>query len=131
MTPHAIFERIRSRWLAGYPTFDAALLTEDITLETPFSNHSLTGRDRVLAYITAGHAAIPFRLTACHTRAIHETSNPGTIIIEYELSGAMTATGATATAPFVVVLTTRDGKVAGWREYQPDTIAAAMQGKLP
>lgn len=40
------------------------------------------------------------------------------IVVEYSLAGTHTATGATAAAPFIAVLRTRDGKLAHWREYQ-------------
>jgi ketosteroid isomerase-like protein len=83
----------------------------------------------VLAYIRAGHASIPFRFDDCRTIAVHETTDPQTIVVEYELHATMTATGARASAPFIGVLTARDGRIARWREYQnPVAIAAAMSG---
>lgn len=47
------------------------------------------------------------------------------IVVEYELGGTVTTTGATASAPFVGVLRTRDGRIAHWREYQ-HTLAIAQ-----
>jgi ketosteroid isomerase-like protein len=129
MTPRDMYGRMRRNWIGNSPTFDASMLTDDVVVQSPFSGHSVSGRDQVLAYIRAGHASVPFRFTDCRTLALHETTDPQTIVVEYELHGTMNATGATASAPFIGVLTTRDGRIAGWREYQnPVLIAAAMQG---
>ncbi len=75
---------------------------------------------------------MPFHFTGHRTRALHETADPATIIIEYELTAAMNDGTGTATAPFAVVLTVRDSKITRWREYQHTAlIAQAMTGSLP
>jgi hypothetical protein len=57
--------------------------------------------------------------------ASHDTADPEIIVVEYELAGTVTATGHRASAPFIGVLRARDGRIAGWREYQ-DKIAIAQ-----
>jgi ketosteroid isomerase-like protein len=63
-------------------------------------------------------AAFPIHIDACRTLAIHDTTDPATIVVEYELTGTSTKTNHRGTATFIAVLTARDGKIAGWREYQ-------------
>ncbi|MFI5932362.1 nuclear transport factor 2 family protein [Actinoplanes sp. NPDC051494] len=134
MTPRDAYEQMRRRWLTDVPTFDAAMLAEDVVLETPFARPgrptSQTGRDTVLAYVEAGHASVPFRFEDCRTLAIHDTTDPETIVVEYELTATMKTTGTSASAPFIGVLTVHDGRITRWREYQNTAaIEAAMSGR--
>lgn len=133
MTPRDLYERMRRHWLADEAAFDPDMLTEDVVVETPFAmpgSPTITaGREEVLAYTRAGHASVPFRFHDCRTIAVHETTDPQTIVVEYELHATMTATGEQASAPFIALLTARDGRIARWREYQnPVALAAAMSG---
>lgn len=131
MTPQDLYERMRRHLLAGEAAFDPDMLTEDVVVETPFAMPgrpaSTAGREQVLAYVRAGRASVPFRFHDCRTIAVHETTDPRTIVVEYELHATMTATGDTGSAPFIGVLTARDGRIARWREYQnPVALAAAL-----
>jgi len=135
MTPRDLYERMRRHWLSGEAAFDLDMLTEDVVVETPFAAPGrpavTAGREEVLAYVEAGHASVPFRFHDCRTIAVHETTDPQTIVVEYELHATMTATGERGSAPFIAVLTTRDGRIARWREYQnPVALAAAMAGSF-
>ena len=59
---------------------------------------------------------------------MHETADPATIVVEYELAATMTATGLSAAAPFLGVLTVQQGRVTRWREYQnPLAVAWALE----
>ena len=76
-----------------------------------------------------GRAAFPVRFDDCRAVVVHETADPEVIVVEYELVGTHTTTGVTASAPFIAVLRTRDGKLAHWREYQHTlAIARAVGG---
>ena len=132
MTPREVFDRMRERWLANETTFDDESLTEDVVLEMPFAAPGrparIEGRAGVLAFIRAGHAALPFRFDDCRTLAVHDTADPATIVVEYELAATMTATGVSAAATFIGVLTVLEGRISCWREYQnPLAIAWALQ----
>jgi ketosteroid isomerase-like protein len=122
MTPREIFERMRVRWLAGDTTFDSDLLTDDVVIETPFAAPGrptrTVGKVQVLAFTEAGRRSFPVRFTDCREVTVHETTDPDVIVVEYVLAGIHTGTGVTAAAPFIGVLTARDGRLAGWREYQ-------------
>ncbi|MEU5963382.1 nuclear transport factor 2 family protein [Micromonospora parva] len=129
MTPRAIFDRMRAHWLANQPTYEAGMLADDVVIETPFAapDHPTRteGKQRVLEYTRASQAAFPVRFDDCRNVVVHETADPETIVIEYELVGTHTATGVTASAPFIAVMRTRGGKLAHWREYQ-HTLAIAQ-----
>ena len=132
MTPREVFDRMRERWLAHEATFDDESLAADVVLEMPFAAPGrparIEGRSRVLAFIRAGRAALPFRFDDCRTLAVHETADPATIVVEYELAATMTATGVSAAATFIGVLTVHEGRISCWREYQnPLAIAWALQ----
>ncbi|GAA2523511.1 nuclear transport factor 2 family protein [Winogradskya humida] len=131
MTPRDMYERMRQNWISNAPAFDEEMLADDMVLETPFAMPgrpvTTTGRADVLAYVRAGHASVPFRFDDCRSLAVHDTAAPETIVVEYELAATMIATGFSASAPFIGVLTVRDGRITRWREYQNQAaIAAAM-----
>ncbi|MGA5299387.1 nuclear transport factor 2 family protein [Nucisporomicrobium flavum] len=135
MTPRDLYEHMRRRWLSNDTAFDPDMLTEDVVIETPFALPGrptrTAGRDAVLAYVRAGHASLPFRFDDCRTLAVHETADPRTIVVEYELHATMTATGEKDSAPFIAVLTARDGRIARWREYQNPIAVGHATGALP
>ncbi|WP_239082236.1 nuclear transport factor 2 family protein [Actinoplanes teichomyceticus] len=124
---------MRLRWLAGEPTYDDDMLADDVLVETPFAPPGrptrIQGRQRVLEHTRAGRASFPVRFDDCRNIVVHETADPEVIIVEYELVGTHEVTGVQASAPFIAVLRTRDGLLAGWREYQHTVaIAAALTG---
>ncbi|GAA3927846.1 nuclear transport factor 2 family protein [Actinoplanes auranticolor] len=132
MTPRAVFARMREHWIANETTFDGDSLAADVVLEMPFAAPGrparIAGRDAALAFTRAGHAALPFRFDDCRILAVHDTADPATIVVEYELAATMTATGVSAAATFIGVLTVHDGRVSCWREYQnPLAIEWALQ----
>lgn len=129
MTPSEIFDSMRGRWLANLSTYEPDPLAEDVVIETPFAPPGgptrTEGKQQVLAYAEAGRAMFPVRFDACRNVVVHETVDPEVIVVEYELVGTHTTTGLTASAPFIAVLRTRDGKLTHWREYQ-HTLAIAQ-----
>jgi ketosteroid isomerase-like protein len=129
MTPSEIFDRMRAQWLANRPTYEAELLADDVVIETPFAAPGrptrTEGKQRVLEYTQGSRAVFPVRFDDCRNVVVHETADPEVIVVEYELVGTHTATGVTASVPFIGVLRTRDGKLAHWREYQ-HTLAIAQ-----
>lgn len=98
------------------------LLADDVVIEEPFAPEGrprrIEGKAAWLQFATAERANLPFTLDDQQVTALHETTDPEVLVVEYELTGTVLATGRTATAPFVGVLRVRDGLVVGWREYQ-------------
>jgi uncharacterized protein len=131
--PREVFARIRENWLANVSTLRGDELAEDVVIETPFAPPGrpgrTVGREAVSALFEAGRAGFPVRFEHCRTIAIHDTTDPEVIVVEYELGGVVTTTGHRASAPFIAVLRVRDGQVAHWREYQNvPAIARALAG---
>ncbi|GAA4369084.1 hypothetical protein GCM10023088_18770 [Actinomadura verrucosospora] len=120
--PRELFGQMQQRWLDHPASHIGDLLTDDAVIETPFAppGHPtrFEGRQRFLDFAEPQQAAFPVRFDACRTLAVHDTHDPNTIVVEYELTGTNTQTAKQSTAAFIAVLTARDGKVARWREYQ-------------
>jgi uncharacterized protein len=133
--PREVFAQLRERWASNQASGLDDLLAEDAVLEAPFAPpgqpRRIEGRDRWLAYTAAQRGALPVRFDLCRELAVHETADPEVIVVEYELGGTVTSTGERASAPFIGVLRVRDGRIAGWREYQDTVAIARALGRLP
>jgi ketosteroid isomerase-like protein len=127
--PRDVFERMRQDWFGSAAPLTGELLTDDAVIEAPFAPaghpNRFEGRQQFLDWANPQRAVFPVRFDGCRTVAVHDTTDPATIVVEYELTGTSTVTGHQATAGFIAVLTTRDGKIARWREYQ-NTAAIAQ-----
>lgn len=121
-TPRDLFEQMRQQWFGEPAALTGDLLADDVIMEAPFAPPGypvrIEGRQKFLDFANPRRATFPVRFDACRTTAIHDTTDPNTIVVEYELTGTSTSTNRQATAAFIGVLTARDGKVALWREYQ-------------
>ena len=133
--PRELFECWQRLVLGNDPDTLGTLSSPDVILEAPFAApghpRRIEGREQFLAFARPRRSALPARFEEFRDVVIHDTADPDVIIAEYELAGTVTTTGARASAPFVVVLTARDGKITRWREYQ-DTLGMAVSlGQLP
>lgn len=87
----------------------------------------LEGRDEIVNWIDAGWKANPLRYESYRTLAIHDTTDPETIIAEQEVLGTSPSIGA-FTLPNILVLTTRNGQITHLRDYVNILAAAAALG---
>jgi ketosteroid isomerase-like protein len=87
----------------------------------------LEGRDEIVNWIAAGWKANPLRYERYRTLAIHDTSDPETIIVEQEALGVSASTGE-FTLPNIIVLTARNGQITRLRDYVNILAAAAAIG---
>jgi hypothetical protein len=120
-SPRDLFQQMQQQWFGPVAALTGDLLADDVIVESPFAAsgpHRIEGRQQFLDFANPRRATFPVRFDACRTLAIHDTTDPDTIVVEYELTGTSTTTDRRATAAFIGVLTARDGKVALWREYQ-------------
>jgi ketosteroid isomerase-like protein len=135
MGPREVFARMQQQWLGNAVDAMDSLLAEDAIIETPFAPpgrpRRFQGRAEFLAFARAGRGSLPVRFEDCREVAIHETADPGVIVVEYELAGTVTTTGQRAAAPFIGVLQVRDGQITRWREYQDAVAIAHALGQLP
>ncbi|WP_326821850.1 nuclear transport factor 2 family protein [Streptosporangium sp. NBC_01756] len=133
--PREVFELMGRHWLEGAAGFPGDLVAEDVVVEMPFAApggpRRIEGREKFRAFAEAGRAALPVRFEEIRDVAVHQTTDPETIVVEYEMAGTVTTTGHRADASFIGVLTVRDGKIVRWREYQNVPAIAAALGQLP
>jgi ketosteroid isomerase-like protein len=116
----AVIDRMGAGWL-GDPGAMDDLLADDAVMEVPFAlggPRTWRSRDEWLAFAGPARAAFPVRFDTFTKVAVHLTADPEVAVVEYELGGEITSTGARGSARFIGVLRVRDGKIAGWREYQ-------------
>src|ERR1700730_12115010 len=96
-TAREVFAYMRQQWLTNGTETGDTLLAEDAVVETPFAApghpRHLDGRAEFLAFAPAGRSSLPVRFEECRELAIHETTDPQVIVVEYELSGTVTTTG--------------------------------------
>lgn len=121
-TPRELFARMQQEWLDHPGELTGEDYAEDVVIEGPFAPpgqpRRFEGRQQFLDFANPRRAAFPVRFDGCRTIAIHDTNDPETIVVEYELTGTVTTTNRSAAAAFIAVLSARDGKITLWREYQ-------------
>ncbi|MEV5746251.1 nuclear transport factor 2 family protein [Actinoallomurus sp. NPDC052308] len=132
--PRQVFEGFRDRVLRGEWGAPEALRSGDVTIELPCAppgtSRRFTDGAEFHAHTAASRAALPVRFEEFRDVRVHETTDPETIVVEYEMAGTVTTTGRSAAAPFVLVLRVHDGRVRLWREYQPTLAIADALGAL-
>lgn len=132
--PRELFARMKEHWLSNTATVMDSLLADDAVVEVPFAApgrpRRFEGRAQFLTFAQAARASLPVRFTDCRDVAIHDTTDPEVIVVEYELTGTVTTTGHHATARFIGVLRARNGQIVTWREYQ-DTLAITQALEQP
>ncbi len=134
--PHEVFARMQQHWLGNQLSIMDELLADDAVIEMPFAPpgrlRRFQGRREFLAFAEAGRASLPpVRFDHFREVAVHETTDPEVIVVEYELGGIVTTTNHRASAPFIAVLRVRDGQIVHLREYQNALAIAHALGQLP
>jgi ketosteroid isomerase-like protein len=110
---------VRERNLDGY----AEMFTPGGVVELPFPlpgmPRRIEGRDeirRVLAPVWRAQKDSGSRIEKVDPRAVHETPDPGLVVIEFDLHG-VEASGTPYRLSYVHVVTVRDGRIALLRDY--------------
>jgi ketosteroid isomerase-like protein len=132
-TPREVIEWVH-RMAADYDmTGQAELYAPDGVLEWPFAPagvpRRIEGRERireVLASLEPAVQAAGTRLTAIPTVAIHETTDPEVVIVEFEARAEVPTTGETFPLPYIQLFQIRDGQILLFRDYFGPLTAAAL-----
>lgn len=118
-----VLERFRQAAISQSVEDLRRVYTVDAVHEFPFTRPGLPsrleGRDEIVSWIADGWKTNALRYERYRTHAIHDTTDPATIIVEQD------AVGSGFTLPNIVVLTVRDGQIAHLRDYV--NILAAME----
>lgn len=132
--PREAFERFRDMALSGGSAGLESMLADDCVVETPFappgSALRFEGREAFATTVAERQRAFFARIRFNDVRevAVHETTDPTTAIVEYEMEAERMSDGFRASAAFVVVIGVRDGRVTLWREYQNPIAMAQVAG---
>ena len=130
--PHEVLERWRQaavdQSIDGMTRIYAADAVHEFPFAYPGVPSRLEGRNEIVNWIAAGWQAAPLKYERYRTLAVHDTGDPGTIVVEQEALGTSTVTGEFA-LPNIVVLTARDGRIAHLRDYVNVLAAAAAIGR--
>ncbi|MFI6507565.1 nuclear transport factor 2 family protein [Streptosporangium sp. NPDC050855] len=133
--PVDLFDRMRRHWTENTGGI-ADELADDAVIEIPFATEGtprrLQGQEAVRRFTGPQQAAFArqYRLEEIRDVVIHETADPEVIVVEYELTGTVVATGHRASSSFIGVLRARDGKIVLWREYQNPLVMAEVAERL-
>ncbi|MVO84359.1 nuclear transport factor 2 family protein [Streptomyces sp. p1417] len=110
------------------------LFAEDGVAEFPFAPDGyprrIEGRDRIAAYLRGLGDHIEYR--AFPRVDIHETTTPGTIVVEMRATGRAVATDGPFDMTYVAVVTAADGLFTHYRDYWnplaiPDSLKEAVR----
>jgi ketosteroid isomerase-like protein len=103
----------------------------EMPFAAPGAPRRIQGRDAWLAYARASEGVLPVRIDGHRQIALYEPADPDVVVVEYELTAAVTATGERMSADFIGVLRTRDARIMHWREYQNVLATAEAFGRSP
>jgi uncharacterized protein len=104
----------------------------DAVHEFPFTRPGLPtrmeGREEIVNFITGFWTDGPLRYERYRTIAIHNTTDPSTIVVEQDVEGTSSTTGAFV-LPNLLVLTARHGEIVHLRDYANVLAAAEAIGR--
>lgn len=122
-----VLEQLRQAAINQSAVDMGRLYAADAVHEFPFTAPGfpsrLEGRDVIMNWIVEGWQTYPLRYQRYRTVAIHDTTDPDTIIVEQEALAASEATGELV-FPNLMVLTVRNGHILRLRDYV-NVLAAA------
>ncbi|MGM1058318.1 nuclear transport factor 2 family protein [Saccharothrix sp. Mg75] len=106
----------------------ADLWAEDGVLEFPFaaagSPRRLEGRAAVHDYLRGYNDLVAPRAVTALT--LHETTDPTTVVVEFEVEGVAVPTGADYRMAYIAVITVVDGAITHYRDYWSPKAAEDM-----
>jgi ketosteroid isomerase-like protein len=128
-------ERFLETTVSGRPGDLADFYAQNVVIEMPFAAAALhparieTTREQLRARFAAG--ASMRRYTGLDNVLIHQTTDPETIIVEYELRGEMVDSAEPFRLNFAMFMTIRDGLITHTRDYTDPITGARILGRLP
>lgn len=130
-----IVERLRAAAIAQDVGRMAALYAEDAVHEFPFTTSGgptrLDGRAAIAEFLTAVYRRLPLRYEDYRTIALHRIGD-STVVVEQEVRGVNTQTGAPFALPNVAVIDVdAHGLIVSFRDYvNPVAVAEALEDPL-
>lgn len=119
MTAKEVFGRLVDAALSNSAADMIKLYADDAVVENPFASDP--AGLRVVGARTLGErltrALTTHRFTKADEIVVHETADPDKIIAELRLMGEVIDSGETFDRRHVMIITTKDGKIASSRDY--------------
>lgn len=121
---HLAFNALTTR---DMPAF-FALFAEDAIIELPFAPpgwpKKLIGKEGLAEHL--GNYPDHLEIREIAGLRIHETVDPEVVIVEYTILGVVSATQEPYESPYIQVMTAKEGKVVGYRDYWNPLLATAL-----
>ena len=118
--PLSVLERFRQAAIDESAEDMRDLYAANAVHEFPFSRPGLpsrlAGRDEILEFMTSFWGSGPLKYERYRTVAVHLTADPGTIVVDQEVTGTSGTTGSFV-LPNLMVMTVRDGEIARVRDF--------------
>ena len=115
-----VLKRMREAAITRSAADMSRVYAVDAVHEFPFTRPGVPsraeGRDAIMSFVTAFWSTSPLRYERYRTIAIHGTADPDIIVVEQEVEGTSSTTGAFV-LPNILVLKTRHGQIAHLRDY--------------
>lgn len=125
--PREVLEQFRQAAVDQSAEALGRLYAVDAVHEFPFTRPGLPsrleGRDEIISWTNSVWQNTSVKYEGYRTRAVHNTDDPNTIIVEQE------AVGAGFTLPNIVVLTVSEGRITRFRDYVDIPAAEAVIGR--
>jgi ketosteroid isomerase-like protein len=131
MEPYELIEHALQLLLNQDMAAFAALWADDGILEFPFAAPGypsrVEGRDAVTEYLR-GYPDI-LEIKEIPTPVVHQSVDPDVVIVEFDATGTVVATGTPYRMRYIAVITVRNGEIQSYRDYwSPQAAAEAMGG---
>jgi ketosteroid isomerase-like protein len=130
MTPQELVSHALDLLLAQDVAAFAGLWGEDGVLEFPFAAPGyptlVEGRAAVMEYMS-GYPDI-LKIDEIPEPVVHQSTDPDVVIVEFEASGVVVATGGPYRMRYIAVITVRDGEIQRYRDYWSPLAAAEAMG---
>lgn len=131
MTAAEVFAKTRPLIMAMDMPAIFDLLADDCVVENPYAPTGmparLEGKPRVVEHLNAQFERTTMRFEAVDSEVIHETTDPNTIVVEFDMLAEDTRTGAKIRRTMVQIFRVREDKIVLWRDYW-NPLALSSQG---
>jgi uncharacterized protein len=132
MTPKELVSRAFELLLAQDMAAFAGLWADDGVLEFPFAGPGyptlVEGRAAVAEYMR-GYPDI-LKIEEILDPVMHQSVDPAVVIVEFEASGTVVATGAPYRMRYIAVITVRNDEIQCYRDYWSPLAAAEAMGGM-
>ena len=127
---HEVVDRALELLLAHDMAGFAGLFAADGVVEFPFAATGyptrLDGRAAVAEYLRGYPDLVDVHAVTAKT--VHQTLDPGVVVVEFEVAGAAVRTREHYRMRYVAVVTVRGGEIARYRDYWSPLAAAEAVG---